>query len=331
MARVLVTGGAGYIGSFTARRLAAKGFEVIILDNLRRGSVNSLDGLPIVIGSISNQRQLHELLRRGVDAVVHFAAFSQVAESLQFPERYFRNNVSSGMRLLDAMVSHGVKQLVFSSSAAVYGNPLLSPIPESHPLHPVNPYGESKAIFENILKWYEVAHGLNYVALRYFNAAGGSLDGKFGECHDPETHLIPSIMLTALGKRKVFQVHGDDYDTPDGTAIRDFVHVEDLASAHVLAVQALLDGQPSSVYNVGTGTGCSVKEVLVEVGRCSGRDIPHVIGPRRNGDPPSLVADPTKLRTTLNWTPQFSSLSKIVETAWNWHSSHPNGYENYSP
>ncbi len=316
MPKVLVTGGAGYIGSTTAHLLARRGFAVVVVDNLSRGHEHNLGGLPLHKLSLSETAALAELMvRERVDAVVHFAAFIAVGESTQQPELYFSNNVGGTLSLLNAMASANVKRLVFSSTAAVYGLPTVVPIVEDCPISPVNPYGETKVMVEKTLAWLDQYSGLRSIALRYFNACGADPESELGEEHDPETHLIP-LLLRAVVTGDPVTIFGDDYDTPDGTCIRDYIHVADLAEAHVLALQRLLAGGRSDAFNVGTGTGHSVMEVLRAVEEVTGRTVPFHIGPRRAGDPPLLVANSDKLKRELGWKPKFPDLTDIVATAW---------------
>jgi UDP-glucose 4-epimerase len=324
--RVLVTGGAGYIGSVVVELLADRGHGVVVYDNLIKGQVSAVDPRAhFVEGDIADLALLEETLRgHNVDAVMHFAAHSLVGESMQDPGKYFSNNVSASITLVDAMLRAGVKSLVFSSSAATYGMPRSVPIKESDPTDPINPYGESKLAFERMLRWYDQANGLRFVSLRYFNAAGAS--EKYGEVHDPETHIIPIVLQTALGQRPAVQVYGDDYPTPDGTAIRDYIHVIDLAEAHILALEWLAGGGASHIFNLGNGSGFSVRQVLDTARRVTGREIPAEIAPRRPGDPPVLVATSDQIRATLGWKPRYPDLEEIIRTAWEWHQRHPLGY-----
>jgi UDP-glucose-4-epimerase GalE len=320
--RVLVTGGAGYIGSHTARLLAEKGFETIVYDNLSRGHNWAVQWSPLVEGDLADGALLRETLtRHRIDAVVHFAAFIAVGESMQNPALHFRNNTSNTFNLLESMKDTGVNTIVFSSTAAVYGDPVFVPLTEDHPKNPVSPYGDSKLMIEKALHWYGVCHGFRWTALRYFNACGAHPDSKIGEVHDPETHLIPNILRAALGQKKHLDVYGNDYPTPDRTAIRDYIHVMDLAEAHIRALQHLEKGGESGACNLGTGQGHSVQEVISAVERISGRKIPLRYCPRRAGDPPELVADSSRAFAALGWKPQMSGLDTIVETAWRWETS----------
>ena len=318
--RILVTGGAGYIGSHTVRLLLEQGHDVTVVDNLSKGYRHNVAPERLVVFDIADTAALADLMRqRRVEAVVHFAAFIAVGESMREPGPYFTNNVAGSLSLLRAMVEAGVSHLVFSSTAAVYGNPAVSPIPETQPIHAVNPYGESKVMVETFLRWFDEIHHLTSVCLRYFNASGGDPEGRLGEEHEPETHLIPLLLRAVLTGQPV-TIFGDDYDTPDGTCIRDYIHVDDLAQAHILALDHLLGGGASGQFNVGTGSGHSVLEMLRVVEEVTGRPVPYVMGPRREGDPPRLVASPAKLRATLGWEPRYAGLRTIVEHAWKFAS-----------
>ena len=321
--RVLVTGGAGYIGSHTAKLLATSGHVPIVFDDLSQGHDWAVKWGPIERGSLSDQERLREVLaRHPVDAVIHFAANALVGESMSNPTKYFRNNTVGTLNLLDAMHAAGVDRIVFSSTCATYGNPVRVPIDEGHPQVPVNPYGESKLMVEKILRWYGECYGLRWMALRYFNAAGADPDGEIGEDHDPESHLIPLVIGAAMGTRPPVKILGTDYDTPDGTAIRDYVHVMDLADAHLRALQRLDEGTPSQAVNLGTGHGQSVREVVTAVSRTAGKAVPALESPRRAGDPATLVADPARARDVLGWTCRYPDLDVIVEHAWRWHTKH---------
>lgn len=316
MPKVLVTGGAGYIGSITAHLLARRGYSVVILDDLSRGHQHNIAALPFHKLNLADTPALRELLvREQFDAIVHFAAYIAVGESTQNPELYFSNNVGGTLSLLNAMAQADVKRLVFSSTAAVYGMPEVVPIPEEVPFAPVNPYGESKTTVERILGWLDRYRGLRSIALRYFNACGADPESGLGEEHDPETHLIP-LLLKATVTGNPITIFGDDYATPDGTCIRDYIHVTDLAEAHLLALEKLVAGGSSDAFNVGTGEGHSVMEVLRAAEEATGRTVPFETGPRRAGDPPILVANSDKLKRTLGWKPKFPDLSDIVTTAW---------------
>ncbi|HCG03078.1 MAG TPA: UDP-glucose 4-epimerase GalE [Chloroflexi bacterium] len=325
--RVLVPGGAGYIGSFTVRELQRAGHEVVVFDNLVFGHRDAVDA-ELVIGDLADTAGLDSVFERGkFDAVVHFAAFIEAGLSMEDAGRFFENNTGNSIRLLNAMVRHGVNMLVFSSSAAVYGDPVRIPVRETDDTNPVNVYGETKLLIERMLPWYERVHGIRSVALRYFNATGAALDGSIGQDHQPATHLITVAIMAILGLREKFVLFGDDYPTPDGTCIRDYIHVIDLAEAHLAALSRLQGGCPSETFNVGTGSGHSNWEVINAVKRTTGVDLPVEIGPRRPGDPAELVADASKLRKTLDWEPRCSDLDTIVGSAWKWHCTHEHGYE----
>jgi len=312
--KILVTGGAGYIGSNTAHRLRKHGYDVAIVDDLSRGHERNTAGFPFHKLNIADTKELIPLLQ-GVDAVVHFAAYISVGESTQKPELYFANNVTATLGLLTAMIEANVKRLVFSSTAAVYGLPPESPITEDEPFAAVNPYGESKVMVEKILGWLDQFRGLRSIALRYFNACGADPETDLGEEHEPETHLIP-LLFRAIQTGEPVTIFGDDYDTPDGTCVRDYVHIVDLAEAHLVALNQLLSGGGSDAFNVGTGTGHSVLEVVRAVEEVTGKAVPKKIGPRRDGDSPALVANSGKLKKMLGWQPQYGDLKRIVETAW---------------
>ena len=318
---ILVTGGAGYIGSHTAKVLAASGHTPVVLDDLSNGYDWAVKWGPFERGNLSDVQWMADVFRRHrVDAVVHFAASAYVGESMTDPRKYFHNNTVNTLHLLDGMRQAGVRDIVFSSTCATYGVPQRLPLDETHPQAPVNPYGESKLFIERILHWYGRAYGLRSVALRYFNAAGADPDGDIGEHHDPETHLIPLVIEAALGRRPPVAVFGTDYPTPDGTAIRDYIHVMDLADAHVKALDYLRRGGDSTALNLGTGQGQSVRAVIEAVEEAGGCPVPRVDSPRRAGDPPSLVADAARARSVLQWTPRYPDLRTIVEHAWRWHT-----------
>jgi UDP-glucose 4-epimerase len=317
---VLVTGGAGYIGSHTVKALLEAGYDVTVFDDLSRGHPEQILGVSLVIGELPDDGALKDLFsEKNFDAVIHFASESLVGESVRNPDKYFRRNVAGGLSLMSAMSKAGVKKMVFSSSASVYGDPDSIPIPETAPKRPMSPYGEGKLFIEKALGWYDTAYGLKSMSLRYFNAAVADPSGKMGEDHDPETHLIPLVMKAVLTGAPL-TLFGDDYPTPDGTCIRDYVHVTDLASAHVLALQALSEGKETAALNIGTGRGYSNMEIIRAVEEVSGRKVPYSVGARRPGDPAALVADPSKAKEVLGWIPSHSSLREIVETAWRWHS-----------
>ena len=316
MAKILVTGGAGYIGSHTVYLLLKSGFDVTVVDDLSRGHVHNVPLKRLREMRLQDTDALIDLCDTGkFDAVIHFAAFIAVGESTENPELYFSNNVGASLSLFTAMKETGIRRLVFSSSAAVYGIPEQVPVSEDAPIAPVSPYGESKAMVERMLRWLDEYSGLRSISLRYFNACGAEPGSGLGEEHDPETHLLPRV-LRAVRTGEPVTVFGDDYDTPDGTCIRDYIHVSDLARAHILAVEKLLEGGETDVLNVGTGRGYSVMEVLRAVEKVTGKKAPYEIGPRRAGDPPELVADPTRLKQTLGWEPQYTELEQIVATAW---------------
>ena len=316
---VLVTGGAGYVGSHACKALANAGFLPVVYDNLVHGHEWAVRWGPLEIGDITDQARLEAAMRKHrVKAVVHFAAFAYVGESMQEPGRYFANNVGGTRSLLEAMRAVGVTRIVVSSTCAVYGIPERTPIDEATPTRPMSPYGESKLMMEKMLGWYRACHGLDWAALRYFNAAGADADGEIGEEHEPEPHLIPTVIRTALGKQTVLQIFGTDYPTPDGTAVRDYVHVTDLADAHVRALDYLGGGGESVAINLGTGAGHSVRAVIQAVEQAAGHPIKAILQPRRPGDPPFLVADAAMARRVLGWKPKHSSLDNIVATAWQW-------------
>ncbi len=322
--QVLVVGGAGYIGAHACKALHAAGFEPICLDNLVYGHEWAVRWGPLIRGDIADESLLNRVFsEHRIWAVMHFAAYAYVGESVADPARYYGNNVSATLVLLNAMRRHGVTRFVFSSTCATYGVPTRLPIPEDHPQAPINPYGHSKLMVEQILADFRSAYGLRSVSLRYFNAAGADPDGEIGESHDPETHLIPLVLDVAAGRRDAISVFGRDYDTPDGTCVRDYIHVTDLADAHVLALGALRDGSPRPVYNLGNGRGFSVAEVIDVCRRVTGHPIPVVDSARRPGDPPVLVGDATRARAELGWSPRYAELESIVETAWRWHQIRP--------
>jgi UDP-glucose-4-epimerase GalE len=317
---ILVTGGAGYIGSHTCKALAKAGFQPVVIDNLETGHLSAVKWGPFVEGDVSDQALVDQVLADyQIQAVIHFAAYAYVGESMNSPDKYFANNVSGTLVLLDALLKRGIASLVFSSTCATYGAPSYLPIDEAHPQQPVNPYGDSKLFVERILNWYGQAFGLRSIALRYFNAAGADAECEIGENHDPETHLIPLVIQAAMGLREHIDVFGTDFATQDGTAIRDYIHVEDLASAHVRALQHLLGGGSSLQLNLGTGRGYSVREVIDAVQAHSGREVASRDCDRRPGDPAELVANAGRAHQLLDWEPRHSSLQNIVATAWRWH------------
>lgn len=324
---ILVTGGAGYIGSHTVLELINRNHRVVVLDNLSKGHRAALGGVELVQGDTSDTVLLKELFKKHrIEAVVHFAASSLVGESVRQPADYYHNNVVKGLALLGAMVESGVQCLVFSSTAAVYGEPVEVPIPEEHPTVPTNPYGATKLALEGAMGWYGRAYGLRCASLRYFNAAGADPSGEIGEDHDPETHLIPLVLKSAMGLIPHLEIYGTDYPTPDGTCLRDYIHVSDLAAAHALALDALASGTPAAVYNLGNGNGYSVLEVIKTAEEVVGRPIKVKYGPRRPGDPAALVASSRRIMDELGWQPRFADLKTIIETAWRWHSGHPAGF-----
>jgi UDP-glucose-4-epimerase GalE len=319
--RVLVTGGAGYIGSHTAKALARAGLEPVVFDDLSEGHRWAVKWGPLVEANLSDSRALKQAIQHhDIAAVIHFAAYAYVGESVREPRRYFHNNVTNTLNLLEALLDAGVKHVVFSSSCAIYGTPNAIPISEDHSKQPINPYGESKLFIERVLDWYGRAYDLRWAALRYFNAAGADPVGELGEAHHPETHLLPLVIDAALDKRATVEIFGMDYPTPDGTAIRDYVHVSDLAEAHVLALQHLLSGVESFAVNLGAGRGVSVREIVAAVERIAGVSINVRPCPRRPGDPPVLVADPLRAEKLLSWHPEISTLESIIKTALHWRS-----------
>ncbi|MBT3200282.1 MAG: UDP-glucose 4-epimerase GalE [Phycisphaerales bacterium] len=325
---VLLTGGAGYIGSHVLRAVLAAGHNCVVYDSLIKGHAEAVEttGAELVLGDIADTRKLLQVIGDNkIDTVINFAAFIEAGESMDKPEKYFRNNTVKTLELLETMRAGGVKRIVFSSTAAVYGTPELTPIAETAPLAPINPYGSSKLCVEYMLQAYAAAYGLGGVALRYFNVAGAHPAGDIGEAHSPETHLVPLVLQVPLGQRDDIKIFGDDYDTPDGTCIRDYIHVCDLADAHVLAAGAIEPGE-IKVYNLGNGEGFSVKEVIETCRKVTGHAIPAEITPRRPGDPPRLVASSAKAIEQLGWRPEYPELETIVSHAWAWHESHPNGY-----
>ncbi|MGE5593967.1 MAG: UDP-glucose 4-epimerase GalE [Betaproteobacteria bacterium] len=326
---VLVVGGAGYIGSHVVRELLRAGHGVVVYDSLEKGHREAVAacGCPLVVGDTGDAAALGAALSSSkFDVVMHFAAYTSVAESMRDPAKYYHNNVAKGLVLLEAMRKAGVGGIVFSSSAAVYGDPDRVPIEEDADCRPTNVYGETKLMFERVLAAYDRAYGMRYIALRYFNAAGADPAGDIGEDHDPETQLIPLVLMTALGLRPRLEVFGTDYDTSDGTCVRDYIHVCDLASAHVLAAEALVAGCGSRAYNLGNGRGYTVRQVIETACRVTGRDIPVVDAPRRPGDPAVLVASSDRITRELGWKPRYADLEAIIATAWEWHRHHPHGY-----
>ena len=323
--RVLVTGGAGYIGATTVRSLVSDGHEVVVYDNLSKGHRDAVPSdVRLIVADVADRAQLSAAMQEhNPEAILHFAAFIEAGESMQLPEKYFRNNSAGTLSLLEAMVANGIKKLIFSSTAALYGEPRRIPIEETDPLDPTNAYGESKLLAERMLAWFGRVHGLRYASLRYFNAAGS--DGYSGERHNPETHLIPLVLQAAAEERKSLSIFGTDYPTPDGTCIRDYIHVSDLAQAHILALYALAE-HDRLIYNLGNGRGFSVREVIEAARRATGRPIASVEAARRHGDPAVLIASSEKIRHELGWAPQHTDLDSIVASAWRWVQDHPAGY-----
>ena len=328
MKTILVAGGAGYIGSHMVALLVKRGYEVVVADNLRTGHWQSVKGARrLYVGDLRDAAFLNRVFGENhIDGVINFAAFSLVGESVTDPLKYYENNVEGAVSLLSAMRAHGVDKIVFSSTAATYGEPEKQPIEESDRTEPTNPYGATKLAIENMLKWCDRAYGIHYVALRYFNAAGSDTEAGIGEDHDPESHLIPLVMKTALGQRDHIGIYGEDYPTPDGTCVRDYIHVKDLAQAHLLALEYLARGGESDVFNLGSGNGYSVRQIIETARRITGREIRATAEPRRSGDPSILIASNKKAAERLGWHPALG-LDQIVSDAWAWHSSHPNGYE----
>ena len=318
MKNILVIGGAGYIGSHVVKMLAEKGYNPVVFDNLSKGHKEAVENFPLELGDLGDKQALFAVFKKHtIEAVMHFAAFIEVGESVQAPSKYYHNNVSSVLNLLDAMVENHVNYFVFSSTAATFGEPVRERIDETHPQLPINPYGNTKLMVEKMLADFDTAYGLKSTALRYFNASGADDSGKIGESHTPETHLIPLVLQAAAGKRPSIKVFGTDYPTPDGTCIRDYVHVNDLARAHILALEKMVRENKSERFNLGSGSGFSVAELIKEAKAVTGVDFPVQTAPRRAGDPAVLVADSTKAQKVLGWSPEYS-LTRIIETAWNW-------------
>ena len=325
---ILVTGGAGYIGSHCVAALVDRGVDVVVIDDLSKGHKNALKGGRLYIGNVADKKFLHGVFEQEfIEAVIHFAAYSLVGESMTIPEQYFRNNVTAGLSLIETMIEYKVPYLVFSSTAATFGEPERVPIEEEDRQVPTNPYGESKLIVEHMLKWCDQAHGLKYCSLRYFNVAGARPDGSIGEDHRPETHLIPLILQVAQGKRDKLSLFGTDYPTKDGTCIRDYIHVDDLIDAHILALDYLRSGNPSAAFNLGNGQGFSNREIIEAARRVTGHPIPVSEEDRRPGDPAVLIASSQKAIDVLNWQPKYTNVEDIIATAWRWHSTHPNGFD----
>jgi UDP-glucose-4-epimerase GalE len=330
MFKILVTGGAGYIGSYMCKYLSKKGYEPVVLDNLIYGHREAVKWGPFFEGCISDSKQLDRIFTEyDISAVMHFAGFCYVGESVTDPAKYYTNNVAKTLKLLQSMIKNKVLKIIFSSSCATYGEPVEIPITENHPQNPINPYGRSKLIVEKILKDFNSAYGLKSISLRYFNAAGADPDGEIGEDHRPETHIIPLILKTALGRRECFQIYGGDYPTNDGTCVRDYIHIDDLARAHFLALESLLDGKDvGEAYNLGNGEGYSNKEVVETAMQVTDTNIDFEIVSRRAGDPAVLIGSGARATNDLGWKPRFPDLKSIIETAWNWHKEHPGGYSN---
>ena len=325
--RILVIGGAGYIGSHAVKLFLSRRHDVWVYDNLSFGHRRAVPAERLIVGELAQAERLDQVLvERRIEAVVHFAAFAYVGESVKNPAKYYQNNLVNTLTLFEAMRRHRVGRIVFSSTCATYGIPDVVPITENEKQKPINPYGNTKLAVEMALADYAAAYEWGFAALRYFNAAGAAADGTIGEDHNPETHLIPLVIQAIMGQRPAIEVFGTDYDTPDGTCIRDYIHVDDLAEAHLLALEALAPGKPLR-YNLGTGRGYSVREVIRVAEEVSGKKCPVKFGPRRAGDPPALVAAADKVRRELGWTPRYADLKTIVETAWNWHRRHPKGYD----
>ncbi|GAD15510.1 UDP-glucose 4-epimerase GalE [Lentilactobacillus otakiensis] len=326
---ILVLGGAGYIGSHTVDRLVENGYDVAVVDNLVTGHKAAINPKArFYEGDVRDKKFMNDVFdKEDIEGVIHFAAFSVVPESMEKPLKYFDNNTGGMISLLEVMNAHNVKKIVFSSTAATYGEPKQIPIKETDPQVPTNPYGESKLAMEKIMHWSDVAYGIKFVALRYFNVAGAKPDGSIGEDHHPETHLVPIILQVASGERDQLTIFGDDYDTPDGTNVRDYVHVLDLADAHILALKYLQAGNDSDAFNLGSSTGFSNKQMLDAARDVTGKPIPAKMGPRRAGDPSTLIAASDKARKVLGWKPQFDDVHEIIKTAWNWKETHPKGYD----
>lgn len=326
---ILITGGAGYIGSHVAKAMSEQNKEVVVYDNLSTGHREAVEGLgiPLVVGDIKNKDLLIETFKKyKVQGVIHFAASSLVGESVENPYKYYENNLYATMELLDAMKTADVKKIVFSSTAATYGEPVNIPILETDPTVPTNPYGNTKLSMEQMMKWFDAAYGVKYVSLRYFNAAGADQSGLIGELHNPETHLIPIVLQAAIGKRESVSIFGDDYNTKDGTCVRDYIHVNDLAEAHILALDYLLSDGESDVFNLGSGKGFTVKEMIEAARRVTGKEIKAVQAARRSGDPAVLIASSDKIKAKLGWSPKYDDIEVIIRDAWNFMLHHPEGF-----
>ncbi len=319
---VLIAGGAGYIGSHTVKYMLDKDYKVVVVDNLVYGHKEAVLTKNFEQIDLADKKAIDSVFKKyKIDAVIHFAAYAYVGESVTEPKKYYQNNVVNTLNLLDTMIENEVKNIVFSSTCATYGNPQYTPIDEKHPQNPINPYGKTKLMIEKIMEDYDRAYGLKYIALRYFNAAGCDAQGELGEDHNPETHLIPLVLKAIKGEVPKLTVFGTDYDTPDGTCIRDYIHIEDLADAHFLAVEKLLKGGNSDYINLGTGIGTSVKEIIEVAKKVTGKDVPLVYGKRREGDPPRLFASNEKAKKELDWQPKYLNVDNIIETAWNWEQN----------
>ncbi len=325
--KILVTGGAGYIGSHTVRRMKNAGYDSVIFDNLSSGHKEAVNGFDLIVGDLGDKDKLAKIFsENSFGAVIHFAGSIEAGESMIDPKRFFDNNLKNGLNLLEAMLEHNVKKIIFSSTAAVYGEPEKMPIGENDLKNPTNVYGLTKLMFEQVLEAYDRAYGIKSVCLRYFNAAGADPSGKIGADHKHKTHLITSMLLTALGKKESIKIFGTDYPTPDGTGVRDYVHVSDLADAHVLALEYLEKSNRSEKFNLGNEIGTSVREVVATAKKITAVDFPVIEAPRRDGDPAKLFASSQKAKKILGWKPKFDSIDAIIETAWNWHKKHPDGY-----
>jgi UDP-glucose 4-epimerase len=326
---ILITGGAGYIGSHAVRELIRHKKEIVVYDNLSKGHREAVKGVPLVEGALGDTDKLSEAIKKyGITGVMHFAASIEVSESMKDPQAYYTNNVCGALSLLKAMLESNVKKIIFSSTAAVYGEPEKIPIKEDTPLKPTNVYGRTKLVIEHILSDYAAAYGLKYISLRYFNVAGADEKGDIGEDHNPETHLIPLVLKTILGQRESLSIFGTDYPTEDGTCVRDYIHVTDLAQAHILALNRLDAGGEPEIYNLGNGKGFSVLEIIKTAEKVTGKTVNAVKADRRPGDPARLVASSEKIKKELGWEPRFYNLERIIESAWNWHKNHLEGYSN---